>query len=128
MKYISRPNMLIMFIKPDFEFSDDRGSLKQLVHNGWKQVNYITSVGKAFRGNHYHKENREAFYVIKGRFRLIVSTIDGSIKEEYEMKSGDFFIIDPMVVHSFDYLEDTDLISFYDKGVENEKGDKDIFQ
>lgn len=120
--------MLITFIQPDFEFSDSRGSLKQLVHDGWKQVNYITSVGKAFRGNHYHKENREAFYVIKGRFRLIVSTIDESIKEEYEMKTGDFFIIEPQTIHSFDYLEDTELISLYDLGVQNENGDMDIFR
>ena len=46
--------MLIEFIKPDFDFTDDRGSLTQLVHKGWNQVNYITSVGGAFRGNHYH--------------------------------------------------------------------------
>ena len=51
--------MLIEFIKPDFSFTDDRGSLTQLVHKGWNQVNYITSVGGAFRGNHYHKNNTE---------------------------------------------------------------------
>ena len=118
--------MLIKFIKPDFEFSDDRGCLKQLVHEGWKQVNYITSIGNAFRGNHYHKDNREAFYVISGRFLLEAKTIDGSIMEKYEMKSGDFFIINPMVVHSFNYLEDTELISFYDKGFERFDGTKDI--
>ena len=53
--------MLIKFIKPDFEFSDDRGSLKQLVHNGWKQVNYITSVEGSFRGDHYHRKIKRLF-------------------------------------------------------------------
>lgn len=119
--------MLIEFIKPDFEFSDDRGSLKQLVHTGWKQVNYITSVAGAFRGNHYHKENTEAFFVINGRFRLIAETLDKSQTEEYEMKSGDFFIIKPNINHSFDYLEDTSLISFYNLGVEKADGTKDIY-
>ena len=119
--------MLIKFIKPDFEFSDDRGCLKQLVHDGWTQVNYITSVGNAFRGNHYHKENREAFYVISGKFKLTAENLDGSLKEEYEMKQGDFFIIEPLIVHSFEYLEKTVLISFYDKGVENLDGSKDIW-
>ena len=56
--------MLIEFIKPDFEFADDRGALTQLVHGGWKQVNYITSVAGAFRGNHYHLQNKEAFFIM----------------------------------------------------------------
>ena len=51
--------MLIEFIKPDFEFADDRGALTQLVHGGWNQVNYITSVAGAFRGDHYHLQNKE---------------------------------------------------------------------
>ena len=58
--------MLIEYIKPDFEFSDERGTLRQLVHTGWKQVNYITSVIGSFRGNNYHKKNTEAFFVISG--------------------------------------------------------------
>lgn len=119
--------MLVEFIKPDFEFEDARGSLKQLVHEGWKQVNYITSVAGAFRGNHYHKENSEAFFVISGKFKLIVEDLENTKKEEYEMKSGDFFIIRPNINHSFEYLEETQLISLYDKGVEKDDGTKDIF-
>ena len=119
--------MLIEFIKPDFEFSDDRGSLRQLVHDGWKQVNYITSKAGAFRGNHYHKENTEAFYVISGRFKLTAESADGNYKEEYDIKAGDFFTVSPYVNHSFDYIEDTELISLYDKGVEMPDGTKDIF-
>ena len=120
--------MLVTFIQPDFEFSDSRGSLKQLVHDGWKQVNYITSAAGSLRGNHYHKKNREAFYVMRGRFKLSVSTVDRSWHETYEMKTGDFFIIEPQTSHSFDYLEDTELISLYDLGVQNENGDMDIFR
>lgn len=119
--------MLIEFIKPDFEFSDDRGSLRQLVHSGWKQVNYITSKANAFRGNHYHKENTEAFYVISGRFKLTAESADGSHKEEYDMKAGDFFTVPPFVNHSFYYIENTELISFYNNGVERPDGTKDIY-
>lgn len=119
--------MLVEFIKPDFEFEDARGSLKQLVHNGWQQVNYITSVAGAFRGNHYHKENAEAFFVINGRFHLIAETLDKAQIEEYEMKTGDFFVIKPNINHSFDFVENTSLISLYSLGVEKPDGTKDIF-
>lgn len=119
--------MLIEFIKPDFAFTDDRGSLTQLVHKGWNQVNYITSVGGAFRGNHYHKNNIEAFYVIAGEFKLIAESVDGTQREEHNMKSGDFFIVKPYTNHSFEYIKDSQLISFYDKGFENPDGSKDSF-
>ena len=119
--------MLIQFIKPDFEFSDARGSLTQLVHGDWKQVNYITSVAGAYRGGHFHKQNTEAFYVISGAFLLVVESSVGKEHEEYTMKAGDFFTIPPMVTHSFTFTDNTQLISFYNHGVENADGSKDIW-
>lgn len=119
--------MLIEFIQPDFQFEDARGCLKQLVHDGWKQVNYISSVAGAFRGNHWHQRNKEAFFVISGRFDLALEHTRTHEEESYLMKAGDFFIIPPKVSHSFKFRSDTVLISFYDKGVENEDGSKDIW-
>lgn len=118
--------MLIRFLKPDFEFADTRGSLTQLVHSGWNQVNYITSVAGAIRGGHFHRCNTEAFYVITGKFHLLVESSDRKQHEEYTMKEGDFFTIPPLVAHSFIFLSDTMLISMYDRGVELPDGDKDI--
>lgn len=119
--------MLIEFITVDFEFSDERGCLKQLVHNGWNQVNFISTIAGSFRGNHYHKKNIEAFYVISGKFTLVAENLEGSVREEYVITAGDFFKIKPLIIHSFDYLENTQLISFYDKGVEIFDGCKDIW-
>ena len=34
---------MLRIIKTDFEFSDDRGTITQLIHDGYKQVNVITS-------------------------------------------------------------------------------------
>ncbi len=119
--------MLIEFIKPDFSFSDDRGSIFQLVHDGWKQVNYIASLPGARRGGHYHKDNKEAFYVISGGFTLTAERPETNETETHEIKTGDFFTIAPGVKHSFAYHEPTQMISFYDQGVEKPDGTKDIF-
>lgn len=119
---------LLKFIKPDFEFSDDRGALTQLVHGGWNQVNYITSVAGAFRGDHYHLQNKEAFYVISGGFKLTLKHNKTRETAEYAMKAGDFFVIYPDVAHSFDFTEKTTLISMYDRGVELPDGTKDILR
>lgn len=117
--------MLIEFVKPDFVFENEAGCLKQLVHDGWKQVNVITSVAGSVRGKHYHKYNRECFYIIDGSFKLTVW--NDEVTEEYEIKKGDMFIMPEYVFHTFEYHEDTILIGMYDKGVELDENNKDIW-
>ena len=115
---------LIKFLNIDFKFENENGLLIQLVHDGWKQINVIFSKGKGVRGGHYHKFNKEAFYVISGSFRLVV--MKGEQKEEYQIKSGEMFQINEYVLHTFEYLEDTWLVSMYSDGVEMDFG-KDIW-
>ncbi len=112
---------MLRVIKTDFEFSDDRGTITQLIHDGYKQVNVITSKKGVFRGGHYHKENREAFYVVSGALKLDVNG------QMHAFKSGDFFGIDPFDMHSFLFEEDTTLVSMYSEGVEKADGTKDIY-
>jgi len=116
--------MLIEVIQPDFSFQDERGSLTQLVRKGFNQVNVIESKAGALRGGHYHRINREAFYIISGAVKLSLHK-DG-MEETVRFVAGDMFAIPPMVSHEFVFLEDTLLVSLYDKGVELENGDKDI--
>lgn len=117
--------MLIEFVKPDFVFENEAGCLRQLVHGGWNQVNVINSVAGSIRGGHYHKQNRECFYIIEGSFKLTVWKDD--IKEEYEIKKGDMFIMPEFVYHTFEYHEDTVLVAMYDNGVELDENTKDIW-
>mgnify|MGYP002627537616 CR=1 FL=1 len=116
--------MLIEILRPDFIHADERGSLTQLVHEGFRQYNIIFSKKDVVRGKHYHKENREAFYVITGSFKFVAKNDD--VTEEHMFKAGDMFLVPPYVTHSFSYLEDTWLASMYDIGVEHEDGSKDI--
>lgn len=117
--------MLIELMKPDFIFDDERGSLRQLVHQGYSQFNIVFSKKGVFRGDHYHKENKEVFYVINGSFELAASK-DGVV-ENYTFKEGDMFLVPPYVMHSFNYKEDSLLAAMYDLGVEHEDGTKDIY-
>lgn len=117
---------MIKIIKPDFVFKDERGTLTQLVHEGYSQINVVTSKAGVERGNHYHALNKEGFYVVEGAF-LLEASLNGT-KEAYEFKKGDMFIIEPNVMHRFVYYEDTLLVAFYDKGVELPDGTKDILE
>lgn len=115
----------IKFLNPEFIHEDDRGLLAQITSKGkWSQVNYIKSDVGAIRGNHYHKINRELFYVIEGRFSLILEK--GNDKLIYDIVEGDMFVIEPFVRHSFEYLTKTMLITMYDQGVQLEIGKMDI--
>ncbi len=115
---------MIKIIKPDFVFSDERGTLIQLVREGYSQINVVTSKAGVERGNHYHKLNKEGFFVVEGAF-LLEASLNGKA-EKYEFRKGDMFIIEPYVMHRFVYKEDTTLVAFYDKGVELPNGTKDI--
>lgn len=117
--------MLIEYLTPDFIFISDKGSLTQLVHDGWKQVNVITSARGSVRGGHCHKYNDEGFYVANGSFTLMVWK--GTERETYEMKAGDLFRVPPYVFHTFVYHEETLLVSLYSSGVELSDTEKDIW-
>lgn len=116
---------MIRILKVDFEFEDDRGKLIQLVREGFSQFNIIFSKAGVSRGNHYHKENQEAFYVISGQF-VLTAEKEGKT-ERYTFSQGDMFLVPPFVKHSFFYETDTLLASMYSNGVERSDGTKDIF-
>ena len=112
---------MLYIIEKDFQFSDDRGCLVQLIHDGYRQINVITSKKGVVRGGHYHKENKEAFYVISGQLAV---TVNGTV---YRFKEGGFFGIEENDLHSFFFEEDTVLVSMYSGCVEHPDGTKDIY-
>lgn len=118
--------MLISIMKPDFEFTDERGSLIQLVREGFKQINVIKSTADSFRGGHYHQNNAEAFYVISGEMKLVVFKEENADKESYTFKAEDMFLIPSGIIHSFYFIKETILVSMYSNGVELPGGEKDI--
>lgn len=119
--------MLINILEPNFCFKDDRGTLTQLVREGYSQVNVITSCANALRGGHFHKNNSEAFYIISGKISLEAWQDGSETKEKYTFKTGDMFSIPSNVAHSFLFEEETTLVSMYSEGVEMDNGQKDIY-
>ncbi len=115
---------MITIIKPDFVFNDERGSLIQLIHEGYTQINVVSSKANVERGRHFHQLNREGFYVIEGSF-TVEAKLNGKC-EKHSFKKGDMFIIEPNVIHTFIYHENSVLVAFYDKGVVLPDGSKDI--
>lgn len=112
--------------KPNFQHQDDRGSLTQLIREGYCQVNFVTTKAGSFRGGHYHKLNRELFYLIRGEVEVFLEAQEQN--ERVTFVEGDMFSVPPWVRHSFTYTKDTEMITMYDHGVELGNGKMDIYE
>ncbi len=109
----------------NFQFSDQRGTLMQLVNDGYQQINLIESKKGVFRGGHFHKVSKEAFFVINGSVDVTFKL--GSETEIVHFVKNDFFFLKPFIIHGMHFPEDCLLLALYDKPVELVDGTKDIY-
>lgn len=112
-------------LSSDFDFNDNRGHLTQLVHQGYQQVNVITSKAGVVRGDHFHKNCREAFYVILGSVDVALQK-EGD-EQQLHFREHSFFEIEPFTIHRMFFPEDCIMVALYDVPVEMENGEKDIW-
>lgn len=129
MQQLSQRGILNMALyevkKVDFEHTDDRGRLTQLVHKGYQQINVVETRKGVVRGGHYHKVSSEAFFVVSGSVEV---TLKDDFKEETVVFSkGKFFELHSFIVHSMFFPEDCILVAMYDIPVEKTNGVKDIY-
>jgi dTDP-4-dehydrorhamnose reductase len=113
-------------IYPYFYFEDTRGRILGLFQDmNWEEVNYIESLKDQIRGNHYHKETKEAFFIIEGKIRVVLEDLSGAIpKKEFIAEKGDIFMINYNILHTFEIIEDSKWINMLSKSIKGD--DKDI--
>ena len=116
---------LVRVLHTDFEFADERGTLTQLVHEGFRQINVLTTKRGVTRGGHFHRVCREAFYLISGAVEVTLKTAERT--ETAVFHEGDFFAVEPFVSHSMFFPEDCVMVQMYDRPVEQPDGGKDIY-
>lgn len=110
----------------DFKYSNDDGSLVQLIHKGYCQINVLISREGSVRGGHYHKNTKEAFYVIFGSVEVVLKR--GNQSSTTTFKEGAFFLIPTFTLHYMKFPEDCTMIAMYDIPVEMSSGIKDIWR
>jgi dTDP-4-dehydrorhamnose 3,5-epimerase-like enzyme len=112
-------------IQPYFCHNDTRGALRGIVNFGvWQELNYISSSADMVRGNHYHRETEELFFVLQGRIRVTVQRVEhgrlAGIMEEFIVSEGSIFMVETMVNHVFHVLEDAQWINMLSKPINPE--------
>ncbi|PIR73460.1 MAG: hypothetical protein COU40_01845 [Candidatus Moranbacteria bacterium CG10_big_fil_rev_8_21_14_0_10_35_21] len=115
------------FVYSYFSFIDDRGKLIGLSQNyKWEEINYIESAKEATRGGHYHKMTKEGFYIIDGKVKIKLHNLANNYQRVFSVESGDFFIVEPEMVHTFEVLEDARWINMLSQAIKGK--DKDIYK
>lgn len=118
---------MIRKLNVDFSQTDSRGTICQILSIPNSQVNYLFTKKETKRGGHYHKKNKEYFFIINGKVRISAYPAEHpEEKEEFIFALGDLFMVEPFTMHSFDFLDDTQMIVIYDLGIES-GSEKDIY-
>jgi dTDP-4-dehydrorhamnose reductase len=114
-------------IPPYFYFQDARGLFRGIMRGRrWDEINFVESRQGSVRGNHYHRQTIEAFYIIDGRIKVHLTDLSQDTTREFIVEGGDSFIIKPNILHIFDVLKDSRWINLLSQAM-GEK-EKDIIK
>jgi dTDP-4-dehydrorhamnose reductase len=111
-------------VPPYFYHIDNRGKLLGIFQGlEWQEINYIESIKGSIRGNHYHKETREGFFLIDGKIRVTIFDMSKNSKRTFVAKKGDAMVINPSITHTFEMLEDSKWINMLSKPFDGRRKD-----
>jgi len=103
-------------VQPYFCSVDERGAMLGIFQGyKWEEINYVESTKGSVRGNHYHKETTEGFFVIDGKIKVTLVNMTKDSKRTFVAKKGDIMLIKPDTIHTFEMLENSKWINILSK-------------
>jgi len=81
--------------------TDERGVFLGITQEQWAEVNFIETEANQVRGNHYHKETLELFFIISGEVEIVIDDLRSGQRTEFCARNGDIFVIEPYELHTF---------------------------
>lgn len=105
-------------------FKDNRGEIKDELVTDQYSVTSVSFNEGAVRGNHYHEKTKQIDILLKGK--LLGSTKEGKIVNEFMMKDGSVNVIDPGVQHAYKALEGSLMLSICIGVRKGEDYEKDV--
>ncbi len=102
---------------------DMHGSEPKLVNKLWgyeiwmandEVNNYCGKILHMNKGHrfsmHFHRDKHETFYILKGRVKLTIIETETSELVTISLEEGECYVIDRLVPHQVEALEETDII------------------
>ncbi len=105
-------NETVRKIKP--EFSDERGSIINIIDKPIGHVAIIDSKAGSIRANHYHPEQTQYIYLISGKYESVSKDLrngDDAEVETIAIRAGDLVITPPMIAHAMRFTEDSVMLN-----------------
>jgi dTDP-4-dehydrorhamnose 3,5-epimerase-like enzyme len=110
-------------LDPYIFHQDQRGFFKGITQDIWHEINYVETEPNLTRGNHYHKETLELFYIISGEIDIDVRHVESGVQTALIAKGGDIFIIEPYELHTFHTNTKAQWINALSKAIDVDKPD-----
>jgi dTDP-4-dehydrorhamnose 3,5-epimerase-like enzyme len=110
-------------LSPYFTKQDERGGFLGITQEGWAEVNFIETAANQVRGNHYHRETRELFFIVSGEIEVVIDDLNSGKHLELSFRKGDIFIIEPYEVHTFRTSTDAQWINMLSKPMDQQNPD-----
>ena len=110
-------------LSPYFKRLDERGGFLGITQESWAEVNFIETRANQVRGNHYHKETRELFFIVSGEIEVVIEDLNSGKHSELSFRKGDVFIIEPYEVHTFRTRTDAQWINMLSKPMDLQNPD-----
>ena len=95
-------------IKPN---KTDKGMFYNFSYGDWKEANYVETKKNAIRGGHYHKVNRECFFILSGKVQFTIQDTKTGAMNEFTVTNMECITIEPFVTHWLLALEDSSWVS-----------------
>jgi dTDP-4-dehydrorhamnose 3,5-epimerase-like enzyme len=102
---------------------DERGIFWQIAQNGWGEINYVETHAGKRRGRHFHKENYELFFIIKGEVEVTLRSLKEPHAKTIVVSQGEAILIEPYELHTFYTRIDTQWMVLLSQGIDSEKPD-----
>lgn len=102
---------------------DERGGFLGITKEGWAEINFIETAAEQVRGNHYHKETRELFFIISGEIEITIDNVLSGEHAQMRVSKGDIFVIEPYEAHTFHTKTKTQWINMLSKPIDEENPD-----
>ena len=103
--------------------ADARGRFRGLTRERWAEVNFIETKAGQVRGNHYHRQTRELFFIVSGDVQVEVRDLGTGQHSEFVARAGDIFVIEPMEFHVFRVLTDAQWINMLSQPMDPDRPD-----
>lgn len=121
---IKATKMSINIFDPSFEYTDQRGTLREIVNGKtWESINHHYRIKGCKCGGHYHKITEECFYIVSGLLEVELRAVGNTETETIIVPPGKGLLVPTHYYHNTHFLEDTNMITMLSKAFDKNNPD-----